>query len=70
MARVGPGEPRPGPGVRLAQHGPQIVWIDVAVEDEAGRDINDLSCASEQQADAAFRKFYPDARLIGPESPD
>jgi hypothetical protein len=56
-----------GPQVLLSLQTDHIVWIDVAAEEEAGRNINDLSHSCEERADAEFRRLFPDKELAGPQ---
>lgn len=67
LRRIGPDHTWTGPEVRLSFQTDRIVWIDVATEEEAGRNINDLSQSCQGKADAEFRRLFPDKELAGPD---
>lgn len=63
LGRVGPDEPWPGPGARLAEQTGQIVFIDVTAEWDREQDFDALSRTCEEQAHAEFRRLLPQAQL-------
>jgi hypothetical protein len=66
LGRIGWSAEHPERGVRLAQHGDRIVWIDVVVDCSPDEDLNDISRACEDWADAEFCRLYPHAELVCP----
>jgi hypothetical protein len=66
LRRVDPDHVWIGSEIRLAFKTDQIVWIDVLAEETVGQDINDLAASCETEADAEFRRLFPEAELAEP----
>lgn len=61
--KVAPGGPWEGPGTRFAATDGKLEWVEVAVEADPAADRDDLLDDAEQQADAFFLGYHPEADI-------
>ncbi|WP_406694847.1 hypothetical protein V5E97_27770 [Singulisphaera sp. Ch08] len=66
LRRADPDQRGAGPEAVLALKTEQIVWIDVLAEEKAGQDIDDLALSCEVNANAEFRRLFPNVELADP----